>query len=553
MLLKSIQSKFILLILVGVILSSVLIGGIGIYSYNIGANNESAEKLNMLAEYNASEINGIMGRIEQSVEVIAGCAEEFVADPARLSDPAYFNEYMDYLRPIMLNAAYATDDSVSVYIRLNPEISTSNAGLFYIRKRTDTYFSLEPNTDISIYERDDIEHVGWWYIPVENALNGQPATWMRPYLNKNIDIYMISYVVPIFCGDELLGIVGMDIDFTMLQELVDSLHIYDTGFAYLAEEDDNFTIVHHKALEKGTNSIDENIEFVSVIENYDVDIDNANLYDYEHNGVKKRMCYKPLNNGFDLMITAPVSEIDHDRNVMLAFMACITAVICGAFIAVTIIVCRNLVRPLRKLTEETKKIAEGDMSVEIQTRTQDEVGELAGSFRDMAEKLRVYIARINKLANTDSLTGADNKTAYAAAIAELEVFSGGDMRFAVAVLDINGLKQTNDTRGHSSGDALITRCAAIIRGSFNDCPVYRIGGDEFAVLLRGEHYDKRGEYMSALESAIEADREAYGEVYGVLAYGMAEYTSRDKCYEDVFNRADAEMYSKKKMMKGAAR
>ena len=550
---KSIQSKFILLILVGVILSSVLIGGIGIYSYNIGANNESAEKLNMLAEYNASEINGIMGRIEQSVEVIAGCAEEFVADPARLSDPAYFNEYMDYLRPIMLNAAYATDDSVSVYIRLNPEISTSNAGLFYIRKRTDTYFSLEPNTDISIYERDDIEHVGWWYIPVENALNGQPATWMRPYFNKNIDIYMISYVVPIFCGDELLGIVGMDIDFTMLQELVDSLHIYDTGFAYLAEEDDNFTIVHHKALEKGTNSIDENIEFVSVIENYDVDIDNANLYDYEHNGVKKRMCYKPLNNGFDLMITAPVSEIDHDRNVMLAFMACITAVICGAFIAVTIIVCRNLVRPLRKLTEETKKIAEGDMSVEIQTRTQDEVGELAGSFRDMAEKLRVYIARINKLANTDSLTGADNKTAYAAAIAELEVFSGGDMRFAVAVLDINGLKQTNDTRGHSSGDALITRCAAIIRGSFNDCPVYRIGGDEFAVLLRGEHYDKRGEYMSALESAIEADREAYGEVYGVLAYGMAEYTSRDKCYEDVFNRADAEMYSKKKMMKGAAR
>ncbi|MBQ8194376.1 MAG: diguanylate cyclase [Oscillospiraceae bacterium] len=550
---KSIQSKFILLILVGVILSSVLIGGIGIYSYNIGANNESAEKLNMLAEYNASEINGIMGRIEQSVEVIAGCAEEFVADPARLSDPAYFNEYMDYLRPIMLNAAYATDDSVSVYIRLNPEISTSNAGLFYIRKRTDTYFSLEPNTDISIYERDDIEHVGWWYIPVENALNGQPATWMRPYLNKNIDIYMISYVVPIFCGDELLGIVGMDIDFTMLQELVDSLHIYDTGFAYLAEEDDNFTIVHHKALEQGTNSIDENIEFVSVIENYDVDIDNANLYDYEHNGVKKRMCYKPLNNGFDLMITAPVSEIDHDRNVMLAFMACITAVICGAFIAVTIIVCRNLVRPLRKLTEETKKIAEGDMSVEIQTRTQDEVGVLAGSFRDMAEKLRVYIARINKLANTDSLTGADNKTAYAAAIAELEVFSGGDMRFAVAVLDINGLKQTNDTRGHSSGDALITRCAAIIRGSFNDCPVYRIGGDEFAVLLRGEHYDKRGEYMSALESAIEADREAYGEVYGVLAYGMAEYTSRDKCYEDVFNRADAEMYSKKKMMKGAAR
>lgn len=546
---RSIQSKFILLILVGVILSSVLTGGIGIYSYNIAANNESAEKMNMLAENNASEINGIMGRIEQTVEIVAGCAEEFVNDPLMLSDKDYFNEYMDYLSPILLNAAYATDDSVSIYIRLTPELTSYDAGLFYIRTGESEEFTAEPITDLSVYAEDDIEHVGWWYIPIDNALNkGQPATWMRPYLNKNIDVYMISYVVPIFCGGELLGIVGMDIDFTMLQELVDSLHIYDTGFAYLAEEDDNFTIVHHRSLPQGTTGLDEDIRFVSVIDHYDVNIENANLYDYEHNGIKKRMCYKPLNNGFDLMITAPVSEIDHDRNVMLVFMACITAVICGVFVAVTVMTCHNLVRPLKKLTEETKKIAGGDMSVEIHTRTRDEVGALADSFRDMVEKLRVYIARIHKIANTDSLTGTENKTAYAAAVAELEVFAGEDMQYAVAVLDINGLKQTNDTKGHSSGDAFITRCAAMIRESFADCPVYRIGGDEFAVLLHGEHYNKRNEYISALERVLEADREAHAEPYAVMAYGMAEFGADDS-YEDVFDRADAEMYRKKRAMK----
>ena len=550
---RSIQSKFILLTLICIILSALLVGGIGINRYTRGANNKSAETINMLAESNAAEINGIMGRIEQSVKVIAGCAEEFVSDPSLLSDQQYYNEYMDYLRPIMLNAAYATEDSVSVYIRLNPELSTSDAGLFYIRKGGESYFRLEPNTDMSLYERDEIEHVGWYYIPVDNALNGQPATWMRPYLNKNIDVYMISYVIPIFCGDQLLGIVGMDIDFTMLEELVDSIRVYDTGFAYLAEDDENFTIVHHHSLDIGTNAQDDNIVFVSVLDEYDVEIENGSLYDYEYGGVKKKMSYRRLNNDVNLVITAPVREINHDRNELLIQIAVLTVLIAAIFVVITILMCRTLIRPLRKLTAETKKISDGDMSVEIQTHTKDEIGVLADSFRDMADKLRIYIAKIHKLANTDSLTGAENKTAYDAAVDKLEAVIDEDTQFAVVVLDINGLKQTNDTKGHIYGDELINRCVEIIRYSFPSCPVYRIGGDEFAVLLLGDDYAVRSEYMSALDTALEEDRAAHGEIVGVLAAGIAEYRGgEDKCFADVFNRADAAMYKKKRAMKAEA-
>ncbi len=549
---RSIQTKFILLILVGIILSALAVGGTGIYRYSIGANNKSAETINLLAEYNAAEINGIMGRIEQSVDVIADCAEEFVTDPSMLSDEQYYNEYMDYLLPIMLNAGYATDDSVSVYIRLNPELTTPDAGLFYIRENNDAEFRFEPNTDMSLYEPDDLEHVGWYYIPVENALNGEPSTWMRPYLNKNINVYMISYVVPIFCGEELLGIVGMDIDFTMLEELVDSIRVYDTGFAYLAEDDANFTIVHHNSVDVGTNAIDSDIEFVSVIDDYDVDIENASLYDYEYGGVRKKMSYRKLNNDVNLVITAPVNEINKDRNALILQITITVLIISAIFVAITAMICRRLVRPLKKLTEETKKIADGDMGVEIHVHTKDEVGQLADSFRDMAEKLNAYIARIHKLATTDSLTGADNKTAYAAAVAELEVFSGAEAQYAVVVLDINGLKQTNDTKGHTSGDELITRCTGLIRQAFADCNVYRIGGDEFTVLLHGEHYEKRNEYMQALVAALEEDRISHGDTVEVLAYGMAEHRTEDKCYEDVFDRADAAMYQKKKEMKSGS-
>ena len=60
-----------------------------------------------------------------------------------------------------------------------------------------------------IRDRDDTEHVGWYYIPVKNG----KATWMDPYLNSNVNVYMISYVVPIMIDNEAIGVVGMDIDF----------------------------------------------------------------------------------------------------------------------------------------------------------------------------------------------------------------------------------------------------------------------------------------------------------------------------------------------------
>ena len=551
---RSIQTKFILLILVGILLSALAVGGTGIYRYSIGANNKSAEVLNMLAESNAAEINGIMGRIEQSVEVIAGCAEEFVTDPSRLSDEQYYNEYMDYLLPIMLNAGYATDDSVSVYVRLNPELTTPDAGLFYIRKDNDDEFRFEPNTDLSLYEPDDLEHVGWYYIPVDNAINkGQHATWMRPYFNKNINVYMISYVIPIFCGEELLGIVGMDIDFTMLEELVDSISVYDTGFAYLAEDDANFTVVHHRSVPMGANALDENIEFVSVIDQYDVDIENASLYDYTYGGVEKKMSYRKLNNDVNLVISAPVKEINRSRDMLYLQITITTLLIAGIFAVITSLICRSFIYPLKELTEETVRIAEGDLDVEIHNNTKDEVGVLANSFREMAEKLNVYIAKIHRLANTDSLTGTENKMAYDTAVAKIEEqIKRCEAEFAVAVLDINGLKHTNDTKGHIYGDKLINRCVEMIKYAFPGLPVYRIGGDEFAVLLTGDAVRKQEEYLASLADALEEDKAAEGDSYVALAYGISDYRSTDSCYADAFNRADKTMYENKRAVKAEA-
>lgn len=542
---RSIQTKFIALIIVGIVLSASFIGLIALYRVDKNANNESTAMLNQLASTNAAEINGLMGRIEQSVEVIAGCASDFVDDIDRFSDESYREEYMNYLEPIMLNAAYSTDGSVAVYIRLNPDISSPVSGSFFIKTGSDIDFRPEPVTDLSLYEPSEIERVGWYYIPVEA---GEP-TWVGPYVNKNINVYMVSYVIPVYVDDTLLGIVGMDIDFSMLEKSVDSITLYETGYAYLADED--FVIVYHRDLEKGVSAADNNINFVSMYDKYSTDDYEGNLYEYVHNGVKRRMSFRQLNNGINLYVTAPQSEIDSVKNDLVLQIIVITVIVALAFAIVTLLICRSLIKPLKRLTAAAEEISTGNLDVDISVQTKDEIGTLASVFRNTVSKLKLYIDKINKLAYIDSLTGTQNKTAYTDAVKAIEArIEKGTARFAVAVLDINGLKQINDTKGHYYGDLLISGAAKLIYTAFIGCPIYRIGGDEFAVIMEDINYDSRKALFAKLGKLLDDERERGGEQCISIAGGMSEFDPKnDRCYDDVFMRADSAMYENKKTIK----
>ncbi|MCR5311880.1 MAG: GGDEF domain-containing protein, partial [Lachnospiraceae bacterium] len=121
--------------------------------------------------------------------------------------------------------------------------------------------------------------------------------------------------------------------------------------------------------------------------------------------------------------------------------------------------------------------------------------------------------------------------------------------FAIVVCDTNNLKAVNDTKGHAAGDEYIKACANFLCNLFVHSPVFRVGGDEFVVFLRGNDYISRQALMEKLRSAASENQRTGNGV--VLASGVSEYDhTKDTLVYDIFDRADKEMYENKRMLKG---
>ncbi len=155
--------------------------------------------------------------------------------------------------------------------------------------------------------------------------------------------------------------------------------------------------------------------------------------------------------------------------------------------------------------------------------------------------------------DTDALTSVSNKMAYDRTVNMISTKMKEDgFKFAVAICDINGLKVTNDTYGHEAGDKLLLRCCNLLKDSFSNSVIYRIGGDEFAIIITGEDYKNREQIIRELHERVEKAHESATSLLDdtSIAIGVAVYDKKkDYDFISVFSRADAEMYDNKRIVK----
>ncbi|MCR5468240.1 MAG: EAL domain-containing protein [Lachnospiraceae bacterium] len=172
---------------------------------------------------------------------------------------------------------------------------------------------------------------------------------------------------------------------------------------------------------------------------------------------------------------------------------------------------------------------------------------------DIDEQVKRDMEYVNNLTearkevNLDALTGVKSRHAYIDVEDEInaQIEHKSVKDFAVAVFDINGLKEVNDNLGHKAGDEHIIKGCNIICEVFRHSPVFRVGGDEFVVIAQGRAYNNIDKLMQLIADKNEENLKN-GDV--VVAVGMARF-SNDKNVAAVFERADVLMYENKNALK----
>lgn len=244
-----------------------------------------------------------------------------------------------------------------------------------------------------------------------------------------------------------------------------------------------------------------------------------------------------------------------------------------------IVVRRDVIRPMRGMSNcaasfaydtEAERFQNVQAMEALNIQTHDEIEELYYEFMSVMKETLYYMTNLNRAksniqeqeekldqisetAYKDALTRVGNQASFNKLSDALsKSMESGKAEFAIVMVDLNNLKYVNDTFGHKLGDNYIKGCCSIICRIYKRSPVFRVGGDEFVVVLRNEDYMSRLLRLTQITEAfmaayVDQDKEPW-ERYSA-SVGMAECEASDISVEQVLKRADKAMYQSKMKFK----
>ena len=225
----------------------------------------------------------------------------------------------------------------------------------------------------------------------------------------------------------------------------------------------------------------------------------------------------------------------------------------------------NITKPIRLLEESAVSFVDhssGQRDLDAlefhapEFKADNEIKSLSNAVIKMTKDMQEYVteiisaeelaANMQELASHDALTGVRNKAAY-----DAEIKSITDTKVGIAIIDLNNLKAINDKYGHDKGDIAIKNLSEMVCDIFVHSPVFRIGGDEFAIILRNHDYDYCKNLVNKLNKRFDDFQkddtlEPWDKTSAAI--GVAFFEEGDDM-ESLFKRADQEMYKRKKEMK----
>ena len=536
---KSLRTKMTLLTICIIILVVISMALISIVFIRTNEKQRSNQLLLLLCETGERNLDYYFDSVQKSVRRVAAYVE---SDLDGLEDEQ-LQRHMERVGNKFDEMASKTNGVLTYYYRIDPAVSDNVRGFWYMDLNGEGFVEHEV-TDITLYDTEDTSKLVWFTVP---KYEGEPV-WLPPYITDNLGKRVISYNVPIYWRGQFVGVVGIEIDYTTMAEQVESIRLYGNGYAFLSDADGN--IFFHPKID-----VSQLTEETKPVLPYDAVAKNTFMR-YTYGGVEKIAAWLPLRNGMRLNVAVPISETEGEWERLVGTYLVFAAIVLLAASILTMYYTRRVTKPLVQLTVAAEQIDKGNYEYDLNYDGDDEVGRLTNTFKLLSGHMKDHISDLNKRAYVDALTSVRNKGAYTSYIDEMQArmdnANGQGMAFAVGVFDCDNLKRINDLHGHEKGDIYLKTASRLICQVFQHSPVFRIGGDEFAVILQNADYQNREELLRQFNEGMAEisalAKHDWEEAH--IAMGIAVYEpQRDRSVNDVIRRADESMYENKRHRK----
>ena len=250
-------------------------------------------------------------------------------------------------------------------------------------------------------------------------------------------------------------------------------------------------------------------------------------------------------------LAAKVAEADTLKNSLTAQFVVAFVIVLGLSIVLALALTNMIARPIKKLSIAANRIGGGDLDVPLPHPGKDEIGLLTTAFQLMRERLRANISKLEstleaerEAARHDALTGALNHGAITQVLRDI-CASTPEESSAVAMIDVDGLKTTNDTYGHQIGDQVLIATAEAL--SRDGVIVGRYGGDEFIAVLPGADRVEAEQFRDAVNAVLDdvhlVDPDSSERVPVNTSIGLAVYPEEAETVADLIRLSDSAMYA----------
>jgi len=392
---KKLSYRIVLPVIVILIITTAVIGYMSIEKSSENIARESQSKLINISGRYANQLDIRLKDVEAKTDAIGSIIRSTI-DMKQVDTNAYMYTYKYQTENIIKEMAQNTEDSLGAFIFFNPELLGKANDIYFADSNGDGEYELQETLDISAYQENNSE-MEWFYKPRQRG----KALWTDPFQWQDIDEEIVRFSKALIIDDKFVGVIGIDLKFSAVENIVNNIETYETGFAYLLNSDGNF--LAHPNYERGTNMADSGFtETAELIEQ-----NSEGFFVVEDKGEVLDNGFATLANGWKLGTAAPQSEVMAGVTELKNYLIYLTiaALIIAGLIMVYI--GRRIAKPVSDLSKKVEEFGRGNLTVEFTQHTQDEIGVMEKSLQNMAENLRGIISQIASIAGSVSASSEE--------------------------------------------------------------------------------------------------------------------------------------------------